>query len=159
VWVESTLGRFQPAPNTVVVLAESGTDDEDKALDPIHLRYIMRGAPYLSGPELSMELTAGTLADNSANSAVVQGQIKGLPSQIKDLQEKARQSFASLPPNGSSSSRSQSLRQAVQHGALNFARQWELVVQCPSCPSTVESYESNSCRVEIQLVPSHAVMA
>jgi hypothetical protein len=119
VWAESTLGLLQPAPNQLVVLAESSADDENKALDPIHLRYIMPGAAYLSGPELSKELTAADLIDsNSSNTAVTQGEIKGSPAQIKSLLDQARQSFASLSPH-TSASRTQAIELAVQHGDAN----------------------------------------
>lgn len=41
VWLEPTLGEFRPAPNTLVVLAVSNSEDEEKTLDSTHLRSLM----------------------------------------------------------------------------------------------------------------------
>jgi hypothetical protein len=119
VWIEPTLGRFQPAPNKIVVLATSNPEDEDKALDPVHLRSIMPGAAYLSGDEFSKDLIASSLADHSTNSAVVQGLIKGSPSEMKTMLDIARQAFMRLPrsnENEESASRREAIRVAAQHG-------------------------------------------
>lgn len=58
IWIESTMNQFRPPSNEVVVLAVSSSEDEDQCDDPLHLRYIMPGAAYLSGCELSKELCA-----------------------------------------------------------------------------------------------------
>jgi hypothetical protein len=119
VWMEPTLGRFQPAPNKIVVLAASNPEDEDKALDPIHLRSIMPGAAYLAGDEFSKDLIQSDLAGHSTNSAVVQGQIKGSPSEMKTLLDIAQQAFTRLSKSGESGhckSRTEAIRLAAQHG-------------------------------------------
>jgi len=64
--VEPTIGIKHPARNTVIVLAISSPDDENKAFDAQHLRLSMPGSPYLSLAELSPELYAADLSDDDA---------------------------------------------------------------------------------------------
>ncbi|MDR3691881.1 MAG: transglutaminase-like domain-containing protein [Fimbriimonas sp.] len=64
--VEPTIGVKHPARNTVIVLAISSPQDENKAFDPQHLRLSMPGSPYLSLAELSPELFGADLAEDDA---------------------------------------------------------------------------------------------
>lgn len=98
VWLESTLGQFQPAPNSLVVLAVSSADDEDKAFDPLQCRYIIPGAPYLSVLELSEELDAVVRkkGDNSTNSAKLLSRISGSDAELKRLLELAKTNFCRI---------------------------------------------------------------
>jgi hypothetical protein len=103
VWAESTLNKFQPSPNTLTVLAVSSAEDEDNAGDPIHLRYIMPGAAYLSALELSKDLMSGGVYNkaegvdaNSLNVAIDQGEIHGSAGEILNLFETARKQFERL---------------------------------------------------------------
>ncbi len=64
--VEPTLGVKHPARNTVIVLAISSTEDEDKAFDKQHLEFSMPGSPYLSLAEASTGLYAADLTQDDA---------------------------------------------------------------------------------------------
>lgn len=98
VWVEPTLERFQPAPNELPILAVSSPEDEDKAFDPIQVRYIMPGAAYLSGCLLSPDLYAGgkTSDDCSQNRAKQVGTISGTEREMNKLFETAQRNFYKL---------------------------------------------------------------
>jgi hypothetical protein len=86
IWAESTLGLFRPQPWTLVVLNVANPEDEDKAFDPIHLRYIMPGAAYQSGCELSKELFAADLfPDDATNQAVSIARTEGSAAEIAAL--------------------------------------------------------------------------
>lgn len=123
VWVESTLGKFQQPPNSLVVLAVSSADDEDKAEDPIHLRYIMHGAPYLSGCELSKNLVASNRLANAdgPNDAIDEGSITGNSADLKLLLQAANSNFQRLSNqtgiSSQSNSRTESIRAAVHSGS------------------------------------------
>jgi hypothetical protein len=122
VWVESTSGQYQPAPNRLVVLAESSADDEDKADDPIHLRYIMPGAAYLSGCELSNSLLPSALLPNAEgpNNATFEATIGGDSAELKSLYELGRMRFDSIVSQTGKSdlpqSRIELIRQAAKSG-------------------------------------------
>lgn len=97
VWVESTLGQVQPQPWTLAVLSVSSPEDENKAFDPLHLRYVMPGAAYLSVIELSKELyPADLVKDDATNIATAAARIAGSPEEINALFETARQSYKKL---------------------------------------------------------------
>jgi transglutaminase-like putative cysteine protease len=66
VMVEPTLGILRPDRNTVVELAISSPQDEQKAFDPVHLRMSMPGSAYLSLTEVSPELTSADIVDDDA---------------------------------------------------------------------------------------------
>jgi hypothetical protein len=86
-WVamDPSLGRWDPDRRTRVVLATSNEEDEDRAFDPLHERFIMPGAAYLSSLELSQTLYAADLTDTDAiNTANVVGRF------ILDAQNESR---------------------------------------------------------------------
>ncbi len=64
--VEPTIGVKRPARNTVIVLAISSTEDENRAFEAEHLKFSMPGSPYLSLAELSSTLLAADLAQDNA---------------------------------------------------------------------------------------------
>ena len=125
VWIEPTLERFQPPPNELVILAESSPDDENKAGNPIHLRYIMPGAAYLSGCELSKELVQANLLPNAngPNTVHVTGRVRGTDSEMRALLESAHGSWIHIAEqsvtNEQSLARTQLIRTAIQHGSAS----------------------------------------
>jgi transglutaminase-like putative cysteine protease len=97
VWAESTLNIFRPQPWTLVVLNVANPEDENKAFDPIHLRYIMPGAAYLSGCELSKELfPADLFPDDATNQAVSIAPITGSDAELADLFAAAKTAHAAM---------------------------------------------------------------
>lgn len=115
VWIEPTLNGFQPPANDLIVLAVSSPADEDKAFDPVHLRCIMPGAPYLSGFEISEQLTDGSRSRfaNSSNSAVMEKQINGTAAEMQTLLEATRKNFA-LVMNQSKTNQNNGHANAIQ---------------------------------------------
>jgi len=100
--IEPTHGVMQPSPTEIAVLSVSSPADENKALDPIHLRLIMPGAAYLSACELSPELTAANLLpDDAINTVYAAARIGGTPAQMTQLKVTALRAFARLtaPPS------------------------------------------------------------
>lgn len=123
VWVESTLGQYQPAPNTLVVLAISSIEDENKCEDPVHLRAIMHGAPYLSGRELSGELfpsSKGSESLQQANTVDDCGEIRGTDSELAELKRTALLTFNRITYqtglNSQSAMRTRGVDSAVHEG-------------------------------------------
>ncbi len=123
IWVESTLGQYQPAPNTLVVLAVSSIEDENKCEDPVHLRAIMHGAPYLSGRELSVELfpsSKGSESSQQANTVDDCGEIKGTSAELAELKRSALLTFNRITNqtglNSQSSARTRGIDSAVHEG-------------------------------------------
>lgn len=101
VWVESTMNQFQPARSTAAVLAVSNPEDEDKAFDPIHLRFVMPGAAYLSVCELSKELQAADLLpDDAINQAIPEARIFGTKEEVEALFTAAAKAFEHLAQQG-----------------------------------------------------------
>jgi hypothetical protein len=99
VWIEPTMGKYDPAPTTLVVLAESSPDDEDRSFDKMQCRFVTPGAPYLSVHELAGELTraksiVSSAANGGSNVAVNQGRLMGTPEELQALYEAAHRSFA-----------------------------------------------------------------
>lgn len=95
--VEATLNQFQPPPWRIAVLAVSSPDDEDKAFDPVHLRYVMPGAAYLSVCELSPELVAADLfSDDATNQAACEMRLTGTQEELDALFSTAKQAFTHL---------------------------------------------------------------
>jgi hypothetical protein len=115
VWVESTVAKFQPSPNELVVLAVSNPDDEDRSADLIHQRCTMPGAAYLSGCELSKELTWSRILKNAdgPNSTVVEGQLQGTPQEVQSLLEAAHKNFARLSTHSVASGQSPARIKAI----------------------------------------------
>lgn len=95
-WVaaEPTLNR-QPNYNALVIIAISSSADEEKSDNSLHLRYIMPGAAYLSGCELSQELVMATFMPNveGPNIVVEEAEIIGSQSELQSLFDTAHQSF------------------------------------------------------------------
>jgi hypothetical protein len=101
IWLETSQGVTQPAPWTVVVLNVAGPADEDKSLDPIHLRYVMPGAPYLSTCLLSKELLrASGLVPGACNVAVPVARLEGTQKQVETVFAAARKAHARLIEQG-----------------------------------------------------------
>ncbi len=91
VWAESTLNQFRPQPWTLTVLNVADAADEDRAFDPIHLRYVMPGAAYRSVCELSRELNAADLfKDDATNQAIPVAHVAGTAEELKTLFAVAR---------------------------------------------------------------------
>jgi hypothetical protein len=68
--IDPMLGRWDPDRRTRVVLSVANPSDEDLAFDPLHERFVMPGAPYLSVLELSSTLYPADLTeDDEINSA------------------------------------------------------------------------------------------
>jgi hypothetical protein len=63
---DPSLGRLQPDRRTRVNLCIASLSDENKAFDPLHERFVMPGAPYLSVMELSSTLYPADLAKDDA---------------------------------------------------------------------------------------------
>lgn len=111
--IEPTLGIMQPSPTEIAVLSVSSPTDENKALDPVHLRFIMPGAAYLSACELSPELTAANLLpDDAINRVYAAARIGGTPAQMAQLKTAALRAFTCLTAP-SSRDASQSSSQAI----------------------------------------------
>lgn len=92
--IEPTLGIMQPSPTEIAVLSVSSLADENRALDPVHLRFIMPGAAYLSACELSPELTAANLLpDDAINRVYAAARISGTPAQMAQLKTAALRAF------------------------------------------------------------------
>ncbi|MDX2105149.1 MAG: transglutaminase-like domain-containing protein [Candidatus Melainabacteria bacterium] len=95
-WIEPTLGNLEPSKK-LIVLAVSSIEDEDKSFDPIHLRYVMPGAPYLSVCELSPHLISGNhFKNDSTNLALVAEHIEDIPQNINLLLCLAKERFQFL---------------------------------------------------------------
>ncbi len=122
VWIEPTLGQMQPSPTDVAVLSVSNPEDEDKAFDPVHLRFVMPGAAYLSVCEFSPELTAADLVDSDAiNTVRAVARIAGTPPQMAQLKAAARSAFLrltaqTLPGNAADPSDERALLAAARTG-------------------------------------------
>lgn len=116
VWVEPSLDRFQPAPNELVMLAVSNPEDEDKAFDPIQIRYLMPGAAWLSACLLSENLYAGgeSADDVSQNTAKQVGTVSGTDAELKALFDAARKNFASLTTVNQDKPQSSALIKAIR---------------------------------------------
>ncbi|AIE86409.1 hypothetical protein OP10G_3041 [Fimbriimonas ginsengisoli Gsoil 348] len=79
-WIamDPSLGRTTPDRRTRVVIGVSSEADEDRAFDPLHTRFVMPGAPYLSVIELSPTLYPADLTQDDAIN--VAEQLASLPS-------------------------------------------------------------------------------
>jgi hypothetical protein len=120
VWLESTMNKFEPKPTSLVVLAESNPDDEDKAFDAIQLRNVMPGAAYFSIALLCKELIAAQTLDTphkGRNVAITQGQIKGSPEQVKGLFRVAEREFAQLTRRSANDQHEETVAKAVRSAA------------------------------------------
>lgn len=95
-WIclESALNQFEPSPNSLVILAVSGADDEDRSLDPDYLRTIMPGAPYLASALLSSHLDNSW--DTATNFAIELGKISGTIEENASLFQVAERVFRNL---------------------------------------------------------------
>lgn len=73
-WVafDATIGSWEPDRRSRVVLSTANPSDEDRAFEPLHERFVMPGAPYLSVAELSPTLYPADLTDNDAMNSVNQ---------------------------------------------------------------------------------------
>ena len=73
-WValDSTIGSWEPDRRSRVVLSIANPADEDRAFEPLHERFVMPGAPYLSVLELSPSLYPADLTDDDAINSVDQ---------------------------------------------------------------------------------------
>lgn len=120
-WIEPTLNHFQPAPNEVIVLAVSSSDDENLCDDPIHLRYLMPGGAYLSGCELSSELTMGSIMRKRSgpNLAFEQSEIKGTSKALSNLFEAALQHFNQIVQQKNSIDQSHAHSDLIRVAAWN----------------------------------------
>jgi hypothetical protein len=67
-WValDPALGRWAPDRRTRIVLSTSSAQDEEKAFDPMHLKFVMPGAAFQSVAELSSNLHAADLTETDA---------------------------------------------------------------------------------------------
>jgi len=67
-WValDASLGRWNPDRRTRVEFGPASTDDENRAFEKQHLRFVMPGAPYQSVCELSPTLYPAELAADDA---------------------------------------------------------------------------------------------
>lgn len=100
-WValDAALGRFMPDRRTRVVLAISNPSDENRAFEPLHERFVMPGAPYLSVAELSSTLYPADLAEDDAinlGEQIALLDTKGATEEA--LFKSAAKSFAALYP-------------------------------------------------------------
>lgn len=68
VWVEPTMGVFQPEPSTVAALAVSTIEDESATGKEGQLQWIMPGAAWMSGIQGFGGLTAAAMGDEGAAS-------------------------------------------------------------------------------------------
>jgi hypothetical protein len=100
VWVESTKGQMQPSPNEIVVLNVANPEDEDRAFDPIHVRYVAPGAAYLSACELSKELVHAQTTTDATNAAVPLVRIAGSPAELSALFDAAATRYRELAAAG-----------------------------------------------------------
>jgi Transglutaminase-like superfamily len=119
VWLETTMGKFEPPSSGLVVLAESNPDDENRAFDKVHLRYVMPGAAYLSVPELSPELTgAGTQTTDATNKVVLVSRVSGSDSELSLLKKRAHDHFkiVIIKQDGLRNTESALLRTAILSG-------------------------------------------
>jgi hypothetical protein len=64
--LDATIGCWNPDRRSRVVLAISNPADEDRAFEPLHERFVMPGAAYMSVAELSKELYPADLTDDDA---------------------------------------------------------------------------------------------
>ncbi len=146
VWLESTLAQFRPDPWTMAVLNVANPDDEDKAFEPLHLRYVMPGAAHLSVCELSESLYASDAVEEASNFARVERAIKGDEAALSDLLDAARTAFASLSAQGQAGAiirRREALQAALKSGkAADLAHTLRRltdaaspVVQCRTSPA------------------------
>jgi hypothetical protein len=73
-WValDPALGRWDPDRRTRVVLSVANPSDENLAFNPLHERFVMPGAPYLSVVELTPALYPADLTDDDAINSVDQ---------------------------------------------------------------------------------------
>lgn len=119
VWLEPSVNQYEPAPNSLVILAVSGIIDEEKSLDPVYLRCIMPGAPYLAGHLLSRELDNGW--ETATNYAVELGRINGTDAQLQRLFKAALKAFVRVSQSNFASARStrqsKEILLAIQNGS------------------------------------------
>jgi len=97
--IDSALGRWDPDRRSRVVLAVSNPADEDLAFDPLHERFVMPGAAYLSVLELNPTLYPADLTDDDAINSVDQvAQLRISGSEEAALFEAGSRSFKELLP-------------------------------------------------------------
>ncbi|HLK60144.1 MAG TPA: transglutaminase domain-containing protein [Chthonomonadaceae bacterium] len=98
VWLESTLGKWQPRPWTVAVLNVAMPEDEDRAFDPLHLRYVMPGAPHSAVIELSDAVwpAEDLVQDDATNIAEPVAPLQGSAEEMTTLFQAARAAFTQL---------------------------------------------------------------
>lgn len=136
VWLEPTLNEWEPKPYTLAVLSVSNPDDENKAFDPVHLRYIMPGAAYLSAVDLDKNLTAAEtlFTTDATNWAKPVARLAGTDAERKEVWSSASAAWdltsmrhvngAPEPPG-----RFQSLLRAAQTGPAALAAACDAIAQ------------------------------
>jgi len=68
--IDSTIGSWEPDRRSRVVLSIANPSDEDLAFEPLHERFVMPGAPYLSVAELTPTLYPADLTQDDAINSV-----------------------------------------------------------------------------------------
>ncbi len=97
VWLEPSLTQSQPSPTTLVVLNVANPEDEDKAFDPVHVKHVMAGAPYLACPLLDSNLKNSFFRGEQIGSfAKPEVRLKGTEAEMAALNAAAQKRFALL---------------------------------------------------------------
>lgn len=101
--IETSLDQFAPPSNRRIVLSIASADDEEKSRDPIHLRTVLPGAPYLSISLVSPELGLGY--GYRQNFAAEVAQVAGTNLQMDEFLRLSEISFEQLTKSSSKTSR------------------------------------------------------
>ena len=119
-WVafDATIGSWEPDRRSRVVLSTANPSDEDRAFEPLHERFVMPGAPYLSVAELSPTLYPADLTnDDEINSVNQVGRFDISVADESALFELASKSFKNLAdPSAKDSARYNRILSAAKSG-------------------------------------------
>jgi hypothetical protein len=118
VWLESSLGQFQPPPCSVVVLSVANPEDEDRAFDPLQCRHVMPGAPHFSVHVGSKQLYRAPQLERrpggAGNVAQIETRLVGTDAELVTLFKSARAAFESLARGGQAGISDEARARSVQ---------------------------------------------